>query len=267
MKIVLNGVITSTESTTLLKLRDSCFSEECITILNGFQTSEDMQIHDGDTVSIIKKGVMPSYDELESMMTARHTPRVHQKVKKAKVAICGLGGLGSNIAVMLARTGVGFLKLIDFDIVEPSNLNRQNYYVKHLGMFKTDALSQQIKDINPFIQVESETVKITSQNAQRILDGYDYICEAFDNPESKAMLVETVLSKLTDKKIVCGSGMAGFESSNKIVTRSPIKNLYISGDSENEAKPGNGLMAPRVSVCAGHQANMILRLIMGIIEP
>ena len=210
---------------------------------------------------------MPPKEELESLMAARHTPKVHDTVKKARVAVCGLGGLGSNIAVMLARTSVGYLKLIDFDIVEPSNLNRQSYYVEHLGMFKTDALKEQIKRINPFIEVCCETDKITDENCAQLLSDCDIICEAFDNPETKAMLTERVLSDFPDKKLVCGSGMAGFESSNKIITKKIMKNLYICGDGESEARPGNGLMAPRVSVCAGHQANMILRLIMENEEP
>ncbi len=266
MKITLNGAAFETECKTLFELRDSNFSSECIAILNGFQSTEDISINDGDTVSIIKKGVMPSFDELESLMAARHTPAVHESVKKARVAVCGLGGLGSNIAVMLARTGVGYLRLIDFDIVEPSNLNRQNYYVKHLGMFKTDALIEQIKDINPFIKVECKTARITYENAVKLLDGCDYICEAFDNPEAKAMLAEVFLSELSGKKLVCGSGMAGFDSSNEIVTKRVAENFYMCGDGVNGARPGRGLMAPRVSVCAGHQANMILRLIMGIEE-
>ncbi len=267
MKIILNGRPFETQYSKLFEIRDKYFEHECITILNGFQTSDNLSFKDGDTISIIKKGVMPAKDELESLMAARHTPKVHDTVKKSRIAICGLGGLGSNIAVMLARTGVGYIKLIDFDIVEPSNLNRQSYYVEHLGMYKTDALKEQIKRINPFIEVCSETVKITNENCAELLSDCDIICEAFDNPETKAMLVETIISVFPDKKLVCGSGMAGFESSNKIVTEKVMKNLYICGDGETEARPGNGLMAPRVSVCAGHQANMILRLIMGNEEP
>ena len=267
MRIILNGRPEYTDLKTLFELRDVRFSPDCIAILNGFQTNDDMVLHDGDTIGIIKKGVMPPHEELESMMAARHTAEVHERVKKARVAVCGLGGLGSNIAVMLARTGVGFLRLIDFDVVEPSNLNRQNYYVRHLGMFKTDALCEQIREINPFIQAECVNARITRENLAELLNDCDYICEAFDNPEAKAMLAETVLTELPDKKLVCGSGMAGFESSNRIETVKALRNLYICGDSESEARPGNGLMAPRVSVCAGHQANMILRLIMGIEEP
>ncbi len=69
-------------------------------------------------------------------MIARHTPNLHNKLKSGKVAVLGLGGLGSNIAISLSRVGVGEIILVDYDVVEPSNLNRQQYFVKHIGMKK-----------------------------------------------------------------------------------------------------------------------------------
>lgn len=237
-----------------------------ITIYNGFQTDEDLAIYEGDEIAFIVKGEMPSKEELEALMCARHTPSVHEKVKAAKVAIAGLGGLGSHIAIELARTGVGHLHLIDFDIVEPSNLNRQMYKIKHLGMYKTEALKQEIAEINPYINVEIDTVKVTQENVLAIFKADEIVCEAFDKPEVKAMLVNSLLEEKGDIKIVAASGMAGYASSNEIQTKKINKRLYICGDFYNEAKPGMGLMAPRVSICAGHQANMILRLILNIEE-
>ncbi len=237
-----------------------------ITIYNGFQTDEDLAIYEGDEIAFIVKGEMPSKEELEALMCARHTPSVHEKVKAAKVAIAGLGGLGSHIAIELARTGVGHLHLIDFDIVEPSNLNRQMYKIKHLGMYKTEALKQEIAEINPYINVEIDTVKVTQENVLELFKTDEIVCEAFDKPEVKAMLVNSLLEEKGAIKIVAASGMAGYASSNEIQTKKINKRLYICGDFYNEAKPGMGLMAPRVSICAGHQANMILRLILNIEE-
>lgn len=185
-------------------------------------------------------------------------------MKNASVAVCGLGGLGSNIAMMLARTGVGYLKLIDFDVVERSNLNRQTYCIKHLGIPKTAALREQIGEVNPDVKLEDHNVMLNAQNAPELLGDCDIICEAFDDPESKAMLVDTVLTNFPEKKLVCGSGMAGFGSANDITTRRAAKNLYICGDGKTDS---DAFLAPRVMVCAGHQANMILRLIMGIDVP
>lgn len=203
-------------------------------------------------------------EELENVMMSRHTPGVHHKLKQGRVAIAGLGGLGSNIAIMLARIGVGQLLLVDFDIVEPSNLNRQSYNIGHLGMPKTTALEKQIAEINPFIQVETQNIKVTEDNVRELFRGYDLICEAFDKPEAKAMLINVGLEQLPDAKIVAASGMAGYDSSNLIKTVRRMNRFYLCGDFENGAEIGRGLMAPRVQICAGHQANMVLRLLLGI---
>jgi len=198
-------------------------------------------------------------------ITARNLPHIQEQLKNGKVAIAGLGGLGSNIAVMLARIGVGKLLLVDFDKVEVSNLNRQHYNVSHIGMFKTEALYSQIEKINPFVEIEVKNVFIDSENVIDIFSGYTIVCEAFDNPKNKAVLVNGLL-EAGDKSIVAASGMAGFESSNKVNTVHKFKNLYICGDSEPSEYEGIGFMAPRVMICAGHQANMVLRLLLGIEE-
>ncbi|MCL2409369.1 MAG: sulfur carrier protein ThiS adenylyltransferase ThiF [Oscillospiraceae bacterium] len=202
-------------------------------------------------------------DELESLMASRHADGVHSRMKAGKVAVAGVGGLGSHIAVMLARMGVGELLLVDFDAVEPSNLNRQHYTINHLGSLKTEAMRSQLAEINPFIEIRTRDIKITAQNAAEVFAGYDIVVEAFDNPEAKAELIESLLSA-GDTKIVAASGMAGFGSANMITTRRRLKNLYICGDLESEADLG--LMAPRVMACAGHQANMVVRLLMGLEE-
>ncbi len=264
MKLTVNGQKRDFECQTAFQIRELVGNENDIVILNGFQIEEDYPLSENDTITIIPKGVMPGPEELESMMMARHLPHVQERLKKGKVAIAGLGGLGSNIAVMLARSGVGQLLLVDFDLVEPSNLNRQSYYLSHLGMPKTIALKQQIEQINPYILVEVKTAKVTEDNVVELFSGYDIICEAFDKAREKAMLVNTVLEKLPGVKIVAASGLAGYDSSNLIQTKKVMRDLYVCGDFVSEAKIGRGLMAPRVLICAGHQANMVLRLLLGI---
>lgn len=264
MQITVNGRQCDTGCATAFAVRAEMGNPADIVIVNGFQIEQDCAVAAGDTLALIPKGVMPRADELESMMAARHTPAVHDKLKRGKVAIAGLGGLGSNIAVMLARIGVGQLLLVDFDCVEPSNLNRQSYYIRHLEMPKTVALHEQLEQINPFINIETRQIRVTEHNVHEIFGDYDIICEAFDKPEAKAMLVNTALERLSGVKIVAASGMAGFDSANRITTARVMPNLYICGDRENEARIGRGLMAPRVQVCAGHQANMVLRLLLGL---
>ena len=267
LHLTLNGApLSLPEGSCLQQAAHQYIPNASVVILNGFQTSADVLLRDGDSITAIEKGVMPPQDVLEHMMAARHTPHVHQRVKQACVGIAGLGGLGSNIAAMLARTGVGHLILADFDTVEPSNLNRQNYFVSHLGMYKTDATAQLLHQINPFITVETHTVRVDASNATALFGSCDVVCEAFDNPDCKAELVSTLLSETESVRVVAGSGMAGYGSCNDIVTCKRMSRLYVCGDGETGAANGVGLMAPRVSVCAGHQANMALRLLLDISE-
>lgn len=266
MQLNVNGQKIELNCSTAFEIRNQIGNPTDIVILNGFLIEQDCPVSENDQLTVIEKGVMPPREVLESMMMARHTPYVHQKVKEGKVAIAGLGGLGSNIAVMLTRIGVGQLLLVDFDVVEPSNLNRQSYYISHLGMPKPEALKKQLGEINPFVQVITRPIKVIEDNVEKLFEGYDIICEAFDKPEAKAMLVNTALERLPGTKIVSASGMAGHDSSNLIRTSRQMKNLYICGDLVNDARIGRGLMAPRVQICAGHQANMVLRLLLGIEE-
>ncbi len=252
-----------TSDTTAFQLRDRYKSDADVLVLNGFIITEDTTLKDEDKLSFIKKGEIPNKNELESLMVARHTPGVHERIKNTSVAIAGLGGLGSNVAISLARLGIGKLLLIDFDIVEPSNLNRQQYFINHLGMKKTNAMKQLISKINPYVKIETKDVFINKSNVMEILKDVNIIVEAFDNPISKATLINTVLEKMPQKTIIAASGMAGYFSNNTIVTKRIRDNLYLIGDGVSEAKPGCGLMAPRVAIAANHQANTVLRIIMG----
>lgn len=202
--------------------------------------------------------------DLEALMTSKNPEGIQQRLKAARVAIAGLGGLGSNIAVMLARSGVGQLLLMDFDRVEPSNLNRQHYCIKHLGMYKTEALQMQLKEINPYINTEIKNIRLDGGNTEAALSGCDIVCEAFDDAQSKAELVNTVLERLPNAYVVAASGMAGIGSANSIKTIHPMKRLYVCGDMESDIK--EGLTAARAVLCAAHQANAVLRIINGLYE-
>lgn len=192
----------------------------------------------------------------------RHGEAVQDKISNARVAIAGLGGLGSNIAVSLARCGVGHILLVDFDKVDLSNINRQQYFYDQIGMYKTDALKDILKNINPYIKIDTKCIEINSENATEVFAGFQIVCEAFDEPQSKAMLINELLQN-TGATVVAGSGMAGYLSSNTIVTKKAMQRLYICGDGETDIGDVNGLMAPRVAICANHQANMVIRLICG----
>lgn len=209
---------------------------------------------------------VPSREEFEEAMDKRFSTEIYNKLKLSEVAVAGLGGIGSNTAVSLARSGIGHIHLVDFDEVDLTNLNRQAYTIEHLGRLKTEALKELLLNINPYLNITTETVKVTEENAVEIFKDYPIVCEAFDNPDNKAILVNTLLANCKDMKIVSSSGMAGYESSNKIETKRIMKNLYLCGDRVTDAYAGIGLMAGRVNICAGHEANMVIRLILGIEE-
>ena len=209
-------------------------------------------------------GELISQEELDRAFDARFPKEMQVKLRSAKVAIAGLGGLGSNIAVMLARSGIGKLLLVDFDVVDVTNLNRQMYFIPQLGKPKAEALPEILRQINPYLTYESVCVKVIPENVKELFSDYSIVCEAFDKPDVKAMLTEQILCYYPEKTLICGSGMAGYGSSNTIKTRKINDHFYICGDGVSGAMPGRGLMAPRVTICAAHEANMVLRCILGL---
>ena len=241
-------------------------SEPDIFILDGFATKENLEIKEGVNVVFIRRGVMPGREVLKAMIASRNSPELNAALANGCVGVAGLGGLGSNIALSLARTGVAKLVLADFDVVEPSNLNRQQYFVRHIGMKKTDALKELIAEENPFVEVETHDVTLDAANVAKIFAPCGVICEAFDNVAGKAMMVNEAGASLRDKKIVGASGMAGHFSSNLIKTVKFARNVYLCGDLQNAAGVGQGLMAARVAICANHEANLAIRLLMGLEE-
>ena len=195
----------------------------------------------------------------------RHGADLQQKFSSARIAVCGLGGLGSNVAVSLARSGIGTLLLIDFDKVDISNLHRQQYAVSQLGMYKTEAMTQTLSEIAPYCKVVAYREKLTEENLS-LIAGCDIVCECFDNSECKAMLVNGISEHYPDKYIVAASGMSGLHSGNAIQTKRLGRRLYICGDGTSDVSDDGTLYAPRVMLCAAHQANTVLRIIAGKFE-
>ena len=205
--------------------------------------------------------LIPTKEEWNKALYERHGEDVQKKFSAATIALCGLGGLGSNIAISLARAGIGKLILIDFDQVDITNLHRQQYKANQIGMDKTDALSENLKEIAPYIGIESHTVRITVDNAVELLKDADIICEAFDNAECKAMLTNLILETMPNKFLVAASGMAGFGSANSIRTRKITSRFYLCGDEESDVQSEGSLVSSRVMLCAAHQAHTVLRIL------
>ena len=205
--------------------------------------------------------LIPTKEEWNKALVERHGEKLQTKFSSVTVAICGLGGLGSNVAISLARAGIGKLILIDFDRVDITNLHRQQYKANQLGMNKTDALRDNLLEIAPYVTLETHTICVKEENATHLLQGADIICEAFDDAECKAMLTNLVLEEMPDKYLVAASGMAGFGSANSIRTRKITSKFYLCGDEESDVQSEGSLVASRVMLCAAHQAHTVLRIL------
>lgn len=210
--------------------------------------------------------MIPTKKEWDEALIKRQGEEIQKKFAGASIAICGLGGLGSNIAVSLARAGIGKLILVDFDSVDIANLHRQQYKANQIGKYKTEALLENLKEIAPYIDIELHTAYVTEENAAHLLQGADIICEAFDNAECKAMLTNIVLETMPDKYFVAASGMAGMGSANSIQTRKITEKFFLCGDETSDVAEAGSLVAPRVMLCAAHQAHTVLRILAGKIE-
>ena len=211
--------------------------------------------------------MIPAKEALEQALRERQGAELAARFSAAAVAVCGLGGLGSHIAGCLARAGVGRLILIDFDRVDLTNLHRQQYKASQVGRYKTEALAENLREAAPYLSLELRTVRLTAENVPSLLEGADVICEALDEAAAKAMLVNTVLEQLPEKFLVAASGMAGLGSANTIRTRRLTSRFYLCGDGVSDVADGIGLVAPRVALCAAHQAHMVLRILSEQFEP
>lgn len=264
MNIYVNGKVVEiedNETTDYVKERYKPYAD--LIILNGFPINEPVKLKEGDTVVLIKKSEIPTPLEIEYMLTSRHTPGVYEKLKKSSVVVAGVGGLGSNIVVSLARMGVGRIRFADFDIVEPSNINRQYYFIDQIGTKKVFALHDTLMRINPYIKYEPFDNYLDINNMYSMFEDFDIIIEAFDKAEEKSKITGFVLTHFKDKPFIAASGVAGYGDTQEIMIKKIKEHFYIVGDFKTEASMGMGLMAPRVAVAANIQANLAVRILLG----
>lgn len=233
-------------------------------VVNGFPALQDQALHEGDSCWLIRRGEVPDADELQRLLYARHTPGVHERMRTAHVGIMGLGGLGSSVAFALARMGVGRMLLADFDVVEPTNLNRQQFFIDQIGMKKTMALGASLARINPHLEVRTVDEQLNEQSIVQHFQYVDVLVECFDDPHLKATALRTVLTRMRNIAYVGASGVAGCGSNNEIRTTRLYEKIYLVGDGVSAAAPGHGLMAARVGIAAHHQANQVVRLLLGL---
>ncbi len=251
----------------------------------GPKTSERVPIADKDRWLVVSRGPIPSpnpvfppaaireiadlietdpflisgtNDELRRIsFFARHETELLTVLRKSIVGIAGAGGLGSNVAIALARAGLGKMIIADFDRVESSNLNRQQYFHDQVGRVKVEALAENIRRIHPYTTVVGQRLRVTEQNTARIFGEADLLVEAFDRADQKQMLIETWMTEFPERPIIAASGLAGFGGNNRIRERR-IGQLTLIGDESSEVPPEISPWAPRVAIVAAMQANRVL---------
>jgi sulfur carrier protein ThiS adenylyltransferase len=180
------------------------------------------------------------------------------------VGIAGAGGLGSNCSVALARSGIGRLIICDFDVVEPSNLDRQYFFADQTGMLKTVALKENIYRIDPLVTVIIHNEKLDSENIFPLFSGCHVIVEALDMADTKEMFIETIQSLMPGIPVIAGSGVAGWGKTENLRSRKIDRSLYVCGDESEEVSDENPVMAPRVGIVANMQANTAIEVLMSM---
>ena len=178
-------------------------------------------------------------------------------IQSKKVGIGGAGGLGSNCAMILVRSGFKHLEIIDQDIIDPSNLNRQQYFTAEVGLPKVECLKKRLLEINPEANIIIHQTKWLETNAENFFKGFDFIVEAFDAADFKYRFVQYYAPRFP--VVVSGVGMAGLLE-KKPMTVKKMGNAYICGDRSTDSAQGHPPMAPRVTQCAAMMAEIILDL-------
>ncbi|TDI87742.1 MAG: molybdopterin-synthase adenylyltransferase MoeB, partial [Caldithrix sp.] len=165
-------------------------NDDDIRYLQSYET----EVNDGDIISIIPsvaggaEAVNGEFSKAEIERYSRHLimPEVamegQRKLKRASVLLVGMGGLGSPTAMYLAAAGVGRIGIVDFDVVDFSNLQRQIIFsTEDVGRPKLQAAEERLQGINPNLEIETYETRLTSENALKILENYDIIIDGTDN--------------------------------------------------------------------------------------
>lgn len=250
--------------TTLARARERFYPEATTAILNTVPNpAPETTLRDGDRLYLYKNRDEFTDKDLSELILARQPRAATEKLRSACVGIAGAGGLGSVVAENLARAGIGRLVVADFDTIEPTNLNRQRFQLRQLGMPKAAALADNLRGCSPFVDITVVQERITSDNCVRAFGTCAIVCECFDAAESKASLVTAVRRQMPDCILVAASGLAGSGSARSITIRRVSANLYIVGDMTSDVCSGMGLFAPRVGIVASLQSHVALQLILG----
>lgn len=189
---------------------------------------------------------------------------VRERLAVGRVVLLGCGGLGSNIAAMLLRSGVRDLVLVDSDAVEADNLNRQLFFADQIGRPKVEALAETLGRIDSSARIELCHERIDAGNLVRLVQGADVIVEAVDDAGTKALIVDVCTQTFPGTPIVAASGVAGYGEANLVRTEQVAECLWVCGDFASDIREGSSLLASRVTIAAAHQAHAVIRLLLGM---
>jgi sulfur carrier protein ThiS adenylyltransferase len=193
-----------------------------------------------------------------------YTERQYAAIRLTTIGIAGAGGLGSNCATYLVRSGFEKFVIADFDVVEISNLNRQAYVPADIGKPKVLCLKESLTRINPRLYIEAHQVILNPGNAAEIFESCDVVVEAFDKPENKAWFVNLFIASA--KLVVSASGLAGYGNSDRIVTRRVRDNFYLIGDGTSGVEADRKPLAPCVNIAAAKQADAVLTWVLSKVD-
>ncbi|MGN1273079.1 MAG: sulfur carrier protein ThiS adenylyltransferase ThiF [Thermoguttaceae bacterium] len=183
-------------------------------------------------------------------------------LERARVGVAGLGGLGSNVLGHLVRAGIRKFVAADFDVVSASNLNRQFFFADQVGQKKTEALAENLRRIDPELELDFRDLRLTEENTPEVFAGCDVVVEAFDKADAKTMLIGALSG--SDIPIVAASGLAGFGKSNDIRVRKAGRNLYLVGDLVSGISSELAPASPRVGIAAAMEANTVVAILLGV---
>ena len=189
------------------------------------------------------------------------TPAERAVLEKVRIGVAGAGGLGSNCAMHLVRSGIRHLVVADFDVVGESNLNRQCFFRDQLGMKKVDALKANLLRIDPEADVQAVDVRLDAASTRELFENCDIVVEAFDVVEAKTMILSTLMP--LGMRLVTASGLAGWGKSNAMRVRKMGANVVVVGDGETGVATDVAPASPRVGIAAAMEANAVVAWLLG----
>ncbi|SIN71126.1 sulfur carrier protein ThiS adenylyltransferase ThiF [Halodesulfovibrio marinisediminis] len=202
---------------------------------------------------------MTTFSSLQEGLSRYLTPDQLEKLASVTVGIAGCGGLGSNCAFMLARSGVRNFVIVDYDVVDTSNLNRQFFFADQVGMTKVEVGRTNLLRIDSTLNITVHNCQITPTTAPQYFAGCDIIVEALDSIDGKKMMAALYLSD--PRLFVSASGMAGW-GEPYMQKRKIRDDAVLVGDFTTDIAD-HPPMAPKVLMAAAMQADVVLTHILG----